>query len=438
MIKEEIFMNITLFKSFKIPLIVLIGIIAYLTLGVLQLNFAALVLIFGTVFLGTYQLLVESYQAIIKKQFALDYIAILAIIVAFLTQEYLVAAIIALMLSTGRTLEEYGINSAKKNLTKLADRIPDEVVLWEDNQPGRKEKIENIKIGQKIFIRKGEVIPLDGVLRNNAGLTDESTLTGEPYTIEKIEGDILRSGTVNIGEALVLEVTKKEKDSTYSKIIKMVQEAQEEKAPLIRLADRYSTIFTLVTLAIATFAYFYSYSIEYVLAVLVVATPCPLILATPIALLGGVNASAKKRIIVKRLSSLEALSKVKAIIFDKTGTITLGIPQVVKLEILDKKYNRQKILGIAQAIERNSLHPLAKAIIGFAHQNHAPIIRADNVSEEIGQGIQGWLDGKKYLLQKLPTNTGMAISVSHGNQRIATFYFEDQIKEDSQQFFWKY
>ncbi len=421
-----------LLNTFKVPLIVLAGIIVYLVLSLLKLNTPALFLIIGVVVLGSYQLFVETFQALLKKQFALDYIAILAIVVAFITQEYLVAAIIALMISSGRTLEEYGINSAKKNLTKLADRIPDQVVLWVDNQPGEKEKIENIKVGQEIFIRKGEVIPLDGILKSTGGLTDESTLTGEPYTIEKITGDILRSGTVNIGETVVLEVTRAEKDSTYTKIIQMVQQAQQEKAPLIRLADRYSTIFTLITLAIAAFAYFYSHSIFSVLAVLVVATPCPLILATPIALLGGVNASAKKRIIVKRLSSLEALSKVKAIIFDKTGTITLGIPKVVNLEILDRKYSAQKILEIAQAIERNSLHPLAKAIVRYAHDQAAPIVHALNVKEEIGKGISGEVSGEKYLLGKLPTETGMAIALSLGNKQIATFYLEDQIKEDSQ------
>lgn len=418
-------------KSFKIPLIVLLGIIIYLFLKTLNLVSFQFILILVVIALGSYQLIWESYQKLRRKQYALDYIAILAVIVSFITQEYLVGAIIALMLTTGRTLEEYGINSAKRNLTKLASRIPNEVILWENNQPGRKEKIVKIKVGQEIFIRKGEVIPLDGILKTKTGLTDESTLTGEPYTIDKISGDILRSGTVNIGESMILKVTRAEKDTTYSKIIRMVQQAQEEKAPMIRLADRYSAIFTILTLIISAFAYLYAHTIDNVLAVLVVATPCPLILATPIALLGGVNASAKKRIIVKRLSSLEALSKVRVIVFDKTGTITLGIPKVINLEILDKQYQKGKILSIAQAIERNSLHPLAKAMVEFASKNNAQIISALDVKEVVGKGIQGKIDNKQYLFSKLPNEVGMAIAMYQNRHQIARFYFEDQIKDDS-------
>ncbi len=424
--------SFSLIKAFKIPLLVLSGIIVYLILNIFKLNSLSLPLIIVTILLGSYQLVVDSYQEIQRKQFALDYVAMLAISVAFITGDYLVASIIALMLSSGRTLEEYGINSAKSNLTKLADRIPSLVTLWQNNQPAEKAHIENIKIGQEIVIRRGEVIPLDGILKSRTGLADESSLTGEPYTSEKIKGDLLRSGTVNVGDPMVLEVTKTELNSTYHKIIEMVKQAQQEKAPLIRLANRYSTIFTILTIFIATFAWFYSHNIVTVLAVLVVATPCPLILATPIALLGGVNASAKKSIIVKRLSSLEALSKVKAIIFDKTGTITLGLPIVTKLEILDKNYSQKKVLEIAQAIERNSLHPLAKAVVDFATQNKTPKLPAEDIKEEVGKGISGKVSGTVYHLSKLPLDTGMAIALFKDQKQLANFYFEDQIKEDSQ------
>ena len=240
--------KITLLNTFRIPAIVIVAIIVYLILLILKLNLAAnLVAIFATL-LGSYRLFYETVSSLLKKNFALDYIAILAIVVALATREYLVAVILALMISSGRTLEDYGVSQAKKSLTKLVERIPNEVLLWKNGKIGEKVKIEKVKVGQQILIRKGEVIGLDGVLVSEDGLTDESSLTGEPYTIEKIQGDPIRSGTINIGQPIVVKVTKESSDSTYNKIVAMVKTAQNEKSPFVRLADSYSGVFTIVTL----------------------------------------------------------------------------------------------------------------------------------------------------------------------------------------------
>ena len=261
----------------------------------LKLNTAAVIIGLFATLLGSYRLFYETAVSILKKQFALDYIAILAILVALATQEYLVSAILALMISSGRTLEDYGVSQAKKSLTKLAERIPNEVFLWKNGKIGEKVKIDKVKKGEEIVVRKGEVIGLDGVLISKDGLTDESSLTGEPYTIEKIEGDPIRSGTINVGDLIVVKVVKEQKDSTYNKIVAMVRNAQDEKSPMVRMADKYSGVFTVVTLVITGFAYVSSgFDLIRALAVLAIATPCPLIIATPIALLGGVNASSKK------------------------------------------------------------------------------------------------------------------------------------------------
>ncbi|MDE2589800.1 MAG: HAD-IC family P-type ATPase, partial [Patescibacteria group bacterium] len=289
-----------LIKSFRIPLIVALGIVFYWVLIFFGLPSVALVVILASIVLGSFGLFKEAFEDLLANQFALDYIAILAIAVSLVTKEFFVGSIIALMLSTGRTLEEYGANRAKQSLSLLTDRIPSEVVI-EENGEQKKRRADSIKIGQTIIIRKGEVVALDGILLSKSGSFDESSLTGEPYPVDKFEKDTIRSGTINVGDIAKIQVTKEEKNSTYKKIISMVDRAQKEKPPLVRLADKYSVIFTIITFVIATFAYFYSHSLEGVLAVLVVATPCPLILATPIALLGGVNAFAKKRIIVKNL-----------------------------------------------------------------------------------------------------------------------------------------
>ncbi|MDP2586025.1 MAG: heavy metal translocating P-type ATPase, partial [Candidatus Levybacteria bacterium] len=341
-----------------------------------------------------------------------------------------VAAIIALMIASGRTLEEYGASQAKNSLTKLIDRIPNTVSIWKNGEVIGKEAISKVKIGQEILIRRGEVIGLDGVLISQTGLTDESSLTGEPYAIDKLQGDTIRSGTINIGNPIVLKATKEASDSTYRKIIDMVKRAQGEKAPLVRLADRYSVFFTFLTLGIAGFAYFYSGDVNSVLAVLVIATPCPLILATPIALMGGINAAAKKRIIIKKLSNIEVLSRIKAVIFDKTGTITLGKPKVVSFKILNKNYEEKKLLAISEALERNSLHPLAKTIVNFAKEKKSPIFHAEKVKEIIGSGIEGLINGKKYSLTKLKEE-GMAIGIYEGSALLAIFRFEDEIKKES-------
>jgi P-type E1-E2 ATPase len=305
----------------------LAGILLYLVLLFFKEPTLALLVILLSIAIGSIDLIKETVASLLKRQYALDYIAILAVLVAVATQEYLVGAVIALMLSSGRTLEEYGVSQARKSLTSLVNRIPDEVLLSQNGQAGDKVKIASVKIGQSILIRKGEVVPLDGTLESSEALLDESSLTGEPYMGEKQRGDLIRSGTVNQGDLITISVTNEEKDSTYKKIISMVEKAEGEKPPLVRLADKYSTIFTLVTFVIAGFAYVSGGgSIERILAVLVVATPCPLILATPIALMGGVNRAAKRRIIIKQFAALETLSRVNSLVFDKTGTITLGKP----------------------------------------------------------------------------------------------------------------
>jgi len=426
-------MNSRIFRQFLVPVIVLIGIAAYGLLGWLNISTPALIVILTAIAIGSYELFYESIKELAKGHYALDYIAMLAIIVSLLLGEYLVASVIALMISSGRTLENYGANKAKESLTALAKRIPQEVTLVKHGQPDGRVTLASVDVGQHIFVRKGEVIPLDGVLLSGQGAIDEASLTGEPYPQEKLQGDRVYSGTVNVGEAIIIQVTSRQKDSLYEKIVSMVQKAQREKTPLIRLADRYSAVFTAITFAIAAFAYLYSgYDIHRVLAVLVLATPCPLILATPIALIGGVNASARKRAIVKKLASLEHLARANTIVFDKTGTITIGKPTLKQLETIDAHYTHREILAIAQAIERNSLHPFAKSIVEFAKQKGVKILSAHQVKETVGAGISGIVNNKEYTLKKLEHNTGMAIELAHKGKSLAIFYFEDEIKEESQ------
>lgn len=421
-----------IYRYFKLPLIVLVGLVIYLILILVRLNQVAMIVAIISIVIGSYDLFKESYEDLKNKNLGLDYIAILAIIVALITREYLVGVVIALMLATGRTLEDYGATSAKKTLTELANRIPHEILI-EFGESTKTIPVSDVKKDQIIVVRKGEVIPLDGILLSESGVLDESSLTGEAYPQDKIEGDLVRSGTINVSSPIRIRVTNDEKSSSYSKIIELVSRAQAEKAPLVRLADKYSLWFTILTFIISGVAYFQFRTLESILAVLVVATPCPLILATPIALIGGMNKSAKKRAIVKKLASIEVLSRVNAIVFDKTGTITLGKPIVSKFDINNKDLDRKNLLSIASAIERNSLHPLAKAVVAYADENKSTKIHAKNVHEEVGKGITGNVDGKEYTLSKISSedSADMSIGLFQDKKLLASFTFSDQIKDNT-------
>ncbi len=380
---------------------------------------------------GSIQVLVEGIVSFSRKDFSIDYLAILTIAVSLASQQLLIGSVIVLMITGGNALEKYAQARAKSSLTSLTNRIPHDVLLYQNETQNKLVKIESVKIGQKIFVRKGEVIPLDGILASEYSQIDESSLTGEPYFVDKLKGDKIRSGTINMGASIIIKVTKEDKDSTYRQIINMVRKAQEEKSPMIRMAHKYNWIFTVIALVISGGAYLYWHNFNYVLAVLVIATPCPLLLATPVALIGGMSANARKKIIVKDLGSIEDLSRADTLVFDKTGTITLGKPVLKKINIVDKKYNKSKILSIAEAIERNSLHPVAQAIIKEARREKVQGLVASEVEEKPGSQISGKVGGKKFMLLKGEESSSDDVHLVEGRKLIAEFIFDDVIKSDA-------
>lgn len=421
-------------RLFLVPGIVVLGILVYSILHFwLQLDWWANLLALLVIAIGSAQLIRDTVQSLMSKQFALDYIALLAILVATLTGQYLVALVIVLMLSGGETLEKYGMERAKASLSSLADRIPNQVLVQEEAGAQKVIPIIDAAVGDTIVVRRGEVVPLDGTLISEVALIDEASLTGEADPVEYKVQDVVRSGTINAGDVIFLSVLRPDSESTYKKIVRLVQEAQEEKAPLVRLANRYSTVFTLITFTLAFVAYAISgWDTNRALAVLVVATPCPLILATPIALMGGMNSAARRRILVKRLASIEVLSRVDTVILDKTGTITLGKPTVQRIEVLHQAYSEDTVLSIAEALERNSLHPLAKAVVQYAKQRGVERVIAEHSKEVIGQGITGQIDGRVYRMAKAEVEQAETHAVlSVDGKPIANFVFEDELKADS-------
>ena len=212
----------------------------------------------------------------------------------------------------------------------------------------------------------------------------------------------------------------------------MVKQAQLEKSPMIRLADRYSVVFIGITFSIAFLTYMLTRDMQKVLAVLVIATPCPLILAPPIALMGGVSAASRRKIMVKNLASLEALSRVQALIFDKTGTLTLGRPTVKRVSTYTTLYDEDYLIGLSASIEKNSLHPLAKAVVQYAKDKQITDVLIEKIEETVGHGIEGSVNGQHYRLSKIPQSRGMTIGLfSSENELLLQFDFEDQLKPNS-------
>src|SRR6185503_10917147 len=254
----------------------------------------------------------------------------------------------------------------------------------------------DVIVGDRLFVKTGEVIPVDGVLEGDAVL-DESALTGESRPVERPRGDLVRSGAVNAGPAFDLHATTIAADSTYAGIVRLVEAAEKEKAPAVRLADRYAAWFIPITLAIAPVAGFASGDPVRALTVLVVATPCPLILAVPIAIVAGISRSAKRGIIVKGGAALETLARSTVLLFDKTGTLTSGVPRVAEVEPIGS-VAPDELLRLAASLDQVSPHVLATAIVRAARERRIDLSFPVDVEERYGSGIGGVVDGRTVRL----------------------------------------
>jgi heavy metal translocating P-type ATPase len=383
--------------------------------------------------IGATPLVRRSLAAIRQHRYALDYLALLAMAAAVAAKEFQVGAVIALMVASGQALEDYGVGRARSSLNLLADRIPRRAMVVDRDAPDVLLPIEEITIGCVVLVRHGEVIPLDGELLSDRSLVDESSLTGEPYLMEKARGDQVRSGTVNQGPPLQLRVGREARDSTYRQILALVEAAQNSAAPLVRLADRYSVVFSAVALALAGSAWWLSGSLVRALAVLVVATPCPLILAVPIALVGGVNRAAREKIIVKRLGALEVLARVTYLVLDKTGTITVGRPELTRVEPGDwPAGDMDQVLAMAAAVERHSLHPIARSVVEAAHARGVATLPVEDAIETIGEGVCARVAGHRVRVYGAAAAYGeMRVECEIDGQRAATFVLQDHIKAEA-------
>ncbi len=345
---------------------------------------------FFTLLVGGVPLVARTLWGMLRGRFAADVVAMLAIVGALAFQEYFAGAVIVLMQSGGEALEAYAMHRATESLETLLSRAPKIAHRFQD------ERLEDVPVdavrpGDRLVVKPGDLVPVDCEVVAGTSAVDQSALTGEPLPIRAVPGTTLMSGSVNQDGALTVRALRPSAQSQYQQIIAMVARARREKPPIVRIADRFAVWFTPVTLAMCGVAYVVTGTPASVLAVLVVATPCPLILAAPVAVIAAISRAAAEGIIVKTGAAIEQVGRARVVVFDKTGTLTLGRPTVERVTPVDGR-SPDELLRIAAAVERLSAHHLGRAV-AEAGRRLGPELTAEDVQETPGLGVSGRVAG---------------------------------------------
>lgn len=387
------------------------------------------------------------FKKLLKGEIGADLLAAIAIITAVIMSQYLAAVIVILMLTGGQMLEIYAMRKASSVLLALAERMP---ATAHRKTPQGIENIPltDIRVGDEIVIYPYETCPVDGEVIEGLGTMDESYLTGEPYQISKAPGVSAISGAINGDTVLIICAKKLPADSRYASIVAVLEEAQQKRPTLRRLGDQIGAIFAPIALILASAAWYWTDEPIRFLAVLVIATPCPLLIAIPITLISAISMAARQSIIIKDPTVLERLPTCRTAIFDKTGTLTYGKPVLTEIYTGDQ-FTSDFVLQNAASLERYSKHPLAGAILKAAEENKLILLDAKSVSEKPGQGLSGIIGNhqiaithRKKLLQSHPqlldylppVLAGLESIILCDNQYAATFQFHDSVRKESKSF----
>lgn len=377
------------------------------------------------------------WVSIREGEFGSDVLALIAILATALTGEWLAASIIALMLATGRALESWAAGRARRQLEALVNRAPRKIQLVSADGSVTECDIAQAKVGDTFLVRTGEVVPVDGRLVANASF-DESALTGEPLPRERKAGEEVPSGVVNAGEPVELVANTTAESSTYAALVRLVENAKAHSAPGVRLANKYALWFVPLSLVMALGTWLITGQVEPAIAVLVAATPCPLILAIPIAIIAGISNAAKNGAIIKDGSALEQLAKSRVLLVDKTGTLTHGGPEISRIQAAPG-FTENDILRIAAGMELSSAHVLAKAVVRGARLREVLPAKATAVQEILGEGLVGLVDGKPIrvgrLLEPVPSwvvvSPALQICVDQGGEVIGVIDLDDPVRDDA-------
>lgn len=347
-----------------------------------------------------FSLVREMVEKLRRRQPGVDVIALLAVAASLALGELLTAAIIGLMLATGQFLEEYAAGRAQRELTALIQRAPRTAHLIRADEVETVD-IDQIRPGDRLLVKSGEVIPVDGVLTRGVAVVDESALTGEPLPVERTSGDLVSSGTVNAADVFEIQATEEASESTYAGIVRLVEAARESRAPAVRLADKWAGWFVPLALGVSSLAWLVSGDPIRGLAVLVVATPCPLLLAVPIAVVSGISRAAHRGIVFRGGGALEELAQTKNVVIDKTGTVTVGRPVVRSVTVFDGALSEWQLLSLAASVDQVSSHILARSIVETAREREIEFSMPTEVDEHHGAGVSAKLDGRDVAVGKL-------------------------------------
>jgi len=330
---------------------------------------------------------------VVDRHLGVDTIALVAMVGALALDEELAGAVIGLMFSGGAALEAAASRRARRELTRLVERAP-RVAQLRDGSVLREVPVDQVHPGDTVLVRTGEVIPVDGSVAGDEAVVDTSALTGEPLPVTLRRGMAVMSGSANAGAPFDVRADRPAAESAYAALVRLVEQAQAQRAPFVRMADRYAGFFLLVTLLVAGLAWAISGDPVRALAVVVVATPCPLILAAPIALVSGLSRAARNGVIVKGAGTIEALGEARTVLFDKTGTLTVGTPEVREVVALDGLPSGE-VLRLAASVDRLSAHVLGEALVRAARDAELELSVPAQVQEEPGQGIAGTVEGRR-------------------------------------------
>ncbi len=397
--------------------------------------------------LGGIPLIFQILFKLLKGNLGADSLAAIAIISAVILKEYLAADLIILMLASGQTLESYAMRKASSVLLTLSERMPS---VAHRKRGGKIEEIAllDILIGDEIIIYPHETCPVDGIVLEGHGSMDESYLTGEPYEISKSPGTRVLSGSVNGISVLTIRAEKLSSDSRYAAIVEVLEKAEQQRPKIRRLGDQIGAIFAPVALIIAGAAWFFTGEPIRFLSVIVIATPCPLLIAIPITIISAISLAARRAIIIKDPTVLERLPTCRTAIFDKTGTLTYGKPVLTEI-LTAPQVNANIILQMVASVERYSKHPLSSAILLAAEKEYLPLIDASEAYERAGEGLIGMInnhkiqvtDRKKLLemnpeyLSTLPEILpGLECIILFDDQYAAVFRFHDEPRPESKSF----
>jgi len=356
--------------------------------------------------LSLFALVIASLQgyrmvrSLIQGHVGLDLLAVTAIVATVVVGEYWASLIIVVMLTGGEALEDAAAGRAERDLTALLDRSPQQAHRIDADAVIVDVPVGAVMVGERLLVRPSEIVPVDGALVSSEAQFDESSLTGESMPVERVAGELVLSGSVNGPRAVEIEATATAENSQYQRIVRLVREAAGSKAPLVRMADRYAVPFTLLAYAIAGIAWWVSGDSTRFAEVLVVATPCPLLIAAPVAFMGGMSRAARSGVVIKDAGTLERLAAVKTVAFDKTGTLTYGSPEVVSVHPVGPGMTQDRLMQIVGSAEQYSSHVLATALRDHALARGLVLAQADKAREVATHGVEAELEGSTVVVGK--------------------------------------